>query len=252
MKIFLVNFKRVLTSKLFYFSIIGVSLICLFGAFTDGTQLVVQCFMNVMLISSYRNLIIFFGALPFSAAFCNEWNTRSTYYIIERTSMKKYLLSHIVIQFLSSFLVAFIGMFIAVIAMCFFLPDFCNNVNGTGIAFSQFANEEKGWILLFFMIYHYAISVAAWSVSGIAVSAIFNDPYIAICSPIVISYVLELLTIGSGQYTDLWILSISYCNISENPIVVSLYITFVFLIVALIFAIIFFKQAKRRICCDIV
>lgn len=252
MKIFIVNLKRALTSKLFYFSILGVSLIYLFGVFTGERTFVVQCFMNTMFISSYRNLIVFFGALPFSAAYCNEWNSRSTYYIIERTSVKKYLLSHIVTQFLTSFLVTFLGMALAVLVMYFTFPDFCNNANGTVYAFSQFANEEQGWILLFFIIYHYAVSVAAWSVSGIAVSSLFNDPYIAICAPIVISYVLELLTIGSGEYTDLWMLSLSYCHISTNPIIVSLYITFVFLVVGLIFAAIFFKQAKRRIYCDTV
>ena len=79
MNIFTANFKRVLTSKLFYFSILGVTLICLFGAYTDGTPMVIQCFMNTLLISSYRNLIVFLAALPFSAAFCIEWNSRSTY-----------------------------------------------------------------------------------------------------------------------------------------------------------------------------
>ena len=109
MNIFTANFKRVLTSKLFYFSILGVTLICLFGAYTDGTPMVIQCFMNTLLISSYRNLIVFLAALPFSAAFCIEWNSRSTYYIVKRTSLKQYLLSHITTQFLSAFMIGAAG-----------------------------------------------------------------------------------------------------------------------------------------------
>lgn len=252
MKLFISDFKRTMTSMITYVSIVGVAAICIFGAVSDGTKYVVQCFWNTMFISSYRNLIVFFASIPYCATFCNEWKSNNTYYIIGRTSVKKYLISHIVTQALITFIISFLGLIIGVLVMNLFIPEFCDTTNVYTGAFMHYINSGESWKLIFFLIYHYSISVSAWSISGLFVSSVFIDPYIAIGTPIVMSYVFEMFTIGSGRYTDLWMLSLSYCTISDNPIIVSSYITLVFIIIGALFALSFYNIAKRRIRCDIV
>lgn len=252
MKLLLIDLKRAFTSPITYIAIIGITIICLFGAISDGSQFVVQCFWNTMFISSYRNLIVFFAAVPYSATYCNEWKSNNTYFIIGRTSVNKYLFFHIITQAITTFCVTFIGLLLGAFIMNMWIPEFCDASNVYTGAFMKYINPDEGWKLIFFLIFHYSISVSAWSISGLAVSSLFTDSYIAVGSPIVLSYVLEMLTIGTGKYSDLWMLSLSYCTISDNTIIASLYITFVFFCLGSIFAALFYHTAKRRIYCDIV
>lgn len=221
MKLISSYFKRIFSLPLFYLSILGITAICLFGAYTDGNPFVVQSFQNSLFISSYRNLIVLFAALPFSSVYCREWKERSAYYIVSRTSASESIIAYILVQVIVSFITVFVGMFLSVGILYITLPDFVDTSYVYKETFTQYINEKDGLFFLFILIYHYSVSVAAWSASGLMVSAFFMNSYIAVCSPLVVSYILELFTIGTGKYTDLWTMSISFATIAqavmENP-----------------------------------
>ncbi len=250
MKLIFSYLKRLFISPLLYLSIAGITSICLLGAYTDGNPYVVQSFHNALFISSYRNLIVLFAALPFSSVYCREWNESSAYNIIGRTSASESIFAYIFVQSIISFVTVFVGMFLSVGILYITLPDFVDNRYIYTDTFTQLINE-RGLLFLFVLILHYSVSVSAWSVSGLMVSSFFMNSYIAVCSPLVISYILELFTIGTGKYTDLWTLSISSSAISDSPLISSLYICFVFILLGSLFSVVFYFRAERRIRCEI-
>ena len=99
----------------------------------------------------------------------------------------------------------------------------------------------------FFRTFHYAYSIAVWSLSGLAMSACFLNAYLAVCAPLVFSYVLEMITIESKFLPNLWYLSLSYTDVSSNPWLASAYIILVFSCLGIVFAFVFWQIAKRRV-----
>lgn len=251
MKLLSAYFKRLLTSPLLYFSVLGTAAICFFGAYTEGNTSVIMSFNNALFINSYRNMIVLLAALPFSAVYCREWNEKSSYYVVVRTSPVESIITYIVVQVTAAFLVTFLGMMLSVAILCITLPELVDTSYVYTGTFTQFINKEQGALYVLILIFHYSVSVSAWSVSGLVISAIFMNPYIAICSPLVISYILELFTIGTGKYTDLWTLSISFSTVSESPFLSSAYICMVFIFIGTIFSLLFSIIAGRRIRCEI-
>ena len=102
-------------------------------------------------------------------------------------------------------------------------------------------------LYLFFRTFHYAYSIAVWSLSGLAMSACFLNAYLAVCAPLVFSYVLEMITIESKFLPNLWYLSLSYTDVSSNPWLASAYIILVFSCLGIVFAFVFWQIAKRRV-----
>lgn len=252
MRIFNAYFRRTVMSPLFLFSILGVVALCLFGTISESRTYAVDSFDVMLHISTYRNLIVLMASLPFSAVYCRELKNKVSYYTVVRSSVPKNLITYIVASSFISFIIAFMGMLISIIFMKITYPEFIDTRNEYNGVFSQFRTSEKAWLYIFILIYHYSISISAWSVSGLAVSAVFTNPYIAVCSPIVLSYLFEMFTIESDILPNLWQLSLSNTNISDNPLIASAYITIVFLILGIIFSLIFYKIAERRAACEIV
>lgn len=249
MKIYIAYLKRIVTSPLLYVSILGVFVICCFGMSSQSGHPCGVIFMyDVMLdLSSYRKLIMLFAALPFGTVYCREWNEKSANYIICRSSAAKHLSAYILFQFITSFLVTFIGMILSAAVFCINGKLFISNPNPYTDAFGKLINDNYVLLYLFFRSYHYSFSIAVWALAGTAMSSIFLNPYIAICSPLVFSYVLEMITIENSFLPDLWHLSLSYTEVSDNPFVASAFITIIFSVLGAVFAAVFWNRAKRRI-----
>ncbi len=249
MKIYIAYLKRIVTSPLLYVSILGVFAICCFGMSSQSDHPGGVIFMyDVMLdISSYRKLMMLFATLPFGAVYCREWNEKTANYIICRSSVTKHLSAYILFQFITAFLVTFIGILLSVAAFCIDGTLFISNPNAYTDAFGQLMNEKYVLLYLLFRTYHYSFSIAVWALSGIAMSSVFLNPYIAICSPLVFSYVLEMITIENSFMPDLWHLSLSYTEVSTNPFIASAFITIIFSVLGMIFGAFFWNLAKRRV-----
>lgn len=249
MKLITSYLKKVFASPVIYCCIIAVAFITYMGMpgenfLGDG---VLSAFDIMLDISSYRKLIMVFACIPFTAYFCQEYISGTTNFITARTSQKKYVLSHIILCFLISFITAAAGMILCVLILCckynFFIPT--DNFNEGAITALYYTGHE--YIYFFLKVFHYSLSMAAWSLSGLALSSIFVNPFIALASPLVFSYILEMMTIDSDFLPNLWYLSLSYTDISDNAFIASGYIIVIFLILSLIFSSVFRFFALRRL-----
>lgn len=115
MQIFFSYIKRLLLSPLFYLAIVMVSVICWFGMQEENARPGVIYAFDLMLdISSYRKLMMLFATIPFGTVYCRERNTKMANFILYRSSLSKHLSVYLVMQFVSSFLIVFLGILLCI------------------------------------------------------------------------------------------------------------------------------------------
>jgi len=252
MKIYKSYLKKILMSPLTFISIIEVSAICITGCTTGTANVhagVFNAFDAMLDLSSYRKFILFFAALPFVSCFAQEWNCNVPNHIIARSNADNYIFAHITITFFAAFIVCFCGILLGVGSLCLkytFYPMHYDNRYTE--PFLKLLNSKETILPYFFLrALNYSFSIAAWSLSGLALSAVFLNTFMAICAPLVFSYVIEMITIETDYLPNLWYLSLSYTDISENTFIAEAYIILIFGIVSVCFAAVFRHFAKRRI-----
>jgi len=245
MKLVLAYSKRTLHSLMFWIALAGVIAITVFGMTQEDSNTVLMSFDIMLDLSTYRKFILLFAMLPFGTVYCREWNEKLAISVMARIPVKKHLRAYIILQFSSAFLITFIGLWISIGLLRIGKPLHIDDGNYYEGCFNELISLNKPITYLLFRSFHYSISIAAWSMSGLAMSSVFVDPYLATIAPLVFSYGIELITIESSL-PNLWYLSLSYTDFSKKPAVSSAYIIFVFLLISFIFALVFYYLAKRR------
>ena len=252
MRIYTAYLKKTLLSPITCISVLGVALVCLFGCTTGVGNVSSGVFdaFNVMLdLSSYRKFILFFASLPFVSCFAQEWSQGTPTQIIVRSNAKSYIAAHIIITFVSAFLTCLIGILLCIGLFCLKYPFYpISFTNQYSEPFLKLLNSKETIIQYFiFRSVNFSFSIAAWSLSGLALSSIFLNTFMAVCAPLVFSYIIEMITIESSVLPNLWHLSLSYTTISENTWIAEAYIILSFSVLSIIFSLIFRQFAKRRI-----
>ena len=135
MQIFISYIKRLLLSPLFYLAIVMVGVICWFGMQEENARPGVIYAFDLMLdISSYRKLMMLFATIPFGTVYCRERNTKMANFILYRSSLSKHLSVYLVMQFVSSFLIVFLGILLCIGLFCIRGTLYCydgNDYTGT-------------------------------------------------------------------------------------------------------------------------
>lgn len=253
MKLFISYLKKTFTSPLIYFCIIGIALLSYIGMPEIDLAVggVIHAFDIMIEVSVYNKLMMIFVCIPFVATFCNEYTCRITNSILIRTTENKYLMIHTVMSFILSVVTAFMGIMLCIGAMSLKYPFFVYDEYAQGWAIESLCKNGHENLYLFIKVLLYSISLAAWSVSGLAISAAFVNPFVAFISPLIISYLIELLTINTksgGQFIpDLYRLSQCHTDVSESWVISCGYIILIFLILAVIFSSLFIFLGKRRL-----
>lgn len=256
--------RLILKKPAFYLCILGCALISFWGisgagffnhnssfaAYITFTGIASE-FGFMLDYSTYRKLILAIACVPFAPVFCTELKSGYTKSVILRSSVKSYIIVHTVLNFIVTFLVAFLGMTLCVGVLAIFFP-LANEaiVYDYTDAFSCLLNTpDTALEFILCKAYMFSLSLGAWSVSGAVISAIYPDPFIAVCTPLVMSYVLEFISMEVKFLPNLYSLSVGYVYIDalDKTIPALLYITFIFLLLGAIFAAVFYVLAKGRL-----
>ena len=261
MKLTAAYILRLLKSPALYIGVAGCALIALWGIISEGNftsaeafvQYIrfagtAQLFSDMMDFGTYRKLILIAACMPFTAAFCTEFKSGLSKQIILRSSQKNYILTHAVLNFLCTFFVSFLGIVLCVLALSLFFPLIGSLHNEYSDTFGRLLNNENtAWPFILLKSLFFSVSLGAWSVSGAAISTLFPDPFIAVCTPLIMSYIIELVTIEAEFLPDLWNLSRGYVSTADGIFFSSLEILLVFLVLAFLFGTAFYYIAKRRL-----
>lgn len=185
------------------------------------------------------NLVVSFvpvvAVLPFAGGYIDELKSKFCRFICIRSSYKKYILSRIVVCYLSGALVVLLGVLTAWgIAAVVFIPmeEVKSSVNNS-------VNVLVEKCLLLFL------EGGLWAVVGMSMSTIMESKYISYATPFVFYYLLVILY--ERYFTDLFII---YPKTWTDPAAwpFGCWGAAIFLLeMTLIFAILFVLRAGRRL-----
>ena len=101
--------------------------------------------------------------------------------------------------------------------------------------------------LVLWSVFDFSFSTGMWAVSGLALSAVFPDIFVAFCAPVIMNYLLEFVSFEVDFFPDLLALSLTHTDISDNRAICAVYIISALTLLTVVFAFIFSKAAGRRI-----
>ena len=214
-----------------YLSILGVVLLCYISTekYIHGSVDIYYILDILIGLSVFKKLIIIFSALPCVTGFYDDWKHQYIKNIVIRTGRRNYIISKIVVCVSISFLVVFLGILI-----------FIGLLIGMGFDYS-------GFLYVCCIVSIYAASMAVWVMSGLMISSYIPNSFVAICSPLIFSYLLEEITGLLPPYFNMYLLAKASNVLGKNATYSYLYTIFIFTVLILGQGLIFAKRVKRRL-----
>lgn len=237
--------KRSFLSPLFLSAIVGTVLTCYISArdYIVDDMNVVYIIELMLNLGMMKKVLVFFAAIPFVTAFCQDYNSGYINFVLSRSSEKKYLISTVLSCVLSGFSAIFIGISIFGAILSVLYP--VQTYETVGVYSSVAAQHPFLYLLILNSVF--SLYAAVWTMAGLALSAILVDGMVALGSPLIWGYILEEMTDKLPSYLNLYKLSHCYDIFGQSVLLNYLYTIAVFIFVILIFGYIFAYFAKRRI-----
>lgn len=238
-------------SPLTYIGVFGVLAVCLANLrgmeISQNTTVMgrIDLFLD---LDAFRKITVLFAALPFTANFSDEWKSKTTFSCVTRKSVKSYALSNVVLCFVTSFLALFLGIMLYMLGASLFTefdsPD--QYIHSTIPYFELLNNTHLRWLYPVTRVFVFSVSGAMWCVMGLMLSALIPNKYVAVCSPVVASYIVERITMQLPPRLSLYSLSMSVPMVI-NSVVTFFYNTLVFTGISAICGWIFFIILRKRV-----
>lgn len=235
-------------SPLLYIGILGVMAMCCttFLTYDFFYGNVVNRVKLFLYGGIYRKAVAVFAALPFTANFADEWKSGVAVNCITRKGIKKYAASNVLFCVVTTTLTAFVGMMLFSLLYSLFIPMFIYDGNPDTFLFGQFLENGHGEIYLTLRIFVFSVSCSAWAMTGMLLSSLLPNKYVAICAPFVASYVVERITMQLPDYLNLWYVSLSAFSF-DSDIVGFIYCVGVFTVISAACGIIFYSFVRKRV-----
>ena len=106
---------------------------------------------------------------------------------------------------------------------------------------------QKTFLYVCCIVSIYAASMAVWVMSGLMISSYIPNSFVAICSPLIFSYLLEEITGLLPPYFNMYLLAKASNVLGKNATYSYLYTIFIFTVLILGQGLIFAKRVKRRL-----
>lgn len=253
-RVFLMSVRQLLFSPFLYVSIVIVFILCVTSAketIFDITipridlAYVMDLFMD---LSLFQQLVILTAAIPTAASFCNDWCCQFIRPVVVRSGVKRYALSKVLVCALSSFLIVLIGMTLFFVFMGFFLPvAHSDPLNPPVPPYGTLLEGPAPFLYLLCVGSLFALSASLWTVVGLAVSARLPNKFVAICTPLIASYLLQELTKSLPPQFNLYYLSRARNILGQGAGISFLYSAFVFLALIGLAGYFFYRTVQRRV-----
>lgn len=183
----------------------------------------------------------------FHPNFSDEWKSKITPYCVTRRSVKKYAVSNVALCFLTAFLTLFIGIMLYMLGASFFSEFDRHDPNiYTRMPYHELLNDDPRWLYPIVRVFVFSVSGGMWCVMGLMLSALIPNKYVAVCAPVVASYIVERITMQFPPRLSLYSLSMSVPMVI-NSVFTFFYNTLVFTGISAICGWIFFIILRKRV-----
>lgn len=239
-------------SPLTYIGVFGVLAVCLLNIHGQSSSFeTVITRINMFLdLDAFRKITVLFAALPFTANFSDEWKSKITTYCVTRKGVKKYAFSNVFLCFLTSLIALFLGIMLYMLGASLFTEFDSPDPNiYTRMPYHELLNDGPRWLYPVTRVFVFSVSGAMWCVMGLMLSALIPNKYVAVCSPVVASYIVERITMQFPPRLSLYSLSMSVpmvINSTLTFIYTTLFFTGISAICGWIFYIILLKRVRNE------
>lgn len=244
--LWLSGFKRAFLSKWYFLSIIGTVIMCYISArdYIGGGANSVYVIELMINLGMFKKVIVFFAAIPYATAFCQDYNSGYINFVVSRSGVRSYILSNTAICVVSGFSAVFLGIMSFWGILSFFYPP--QTYEAMGVYSNTVINNPVIYILIVTSIF--SLYAAMWTASGLSLSSIIPDKYVALGSPLILGYLLEEITYRFPPYLNLYQLSHPGIEVFGKSAFSNYFYTIsVFIFVIVILGYIFSCFVKRRI-----
>jgi hypothetical protein len=243
-------------------SVLGVFLFSVFSMFDvyTGSFIAVLPYTDVISLlrllfglSLFKKVLVIFAAAPFVSSFCGDWNTQYIRFLVARCGVFRYVASKVVVCFLSSLAVVFLGLLLFVLGLLPFTPLTPDDLTPlAGPPFGMFLTDGLPVLYLLVLCFLFALGNSFWAVCGLTVSAYIPNRFVAILSPFLLSYILEEITSPLPPWINLYRLTRVYDVIGQGPLLTFLYYLLIFGVLIFLCTLLFSRQVKKRVHNDVV
>lgn len=246
------DYKRIFSSLKIYLSIMGVVLLCYVSTekYIHGNEDIYYILDILIGLSVFKKLIVIFAALPCVTGFYDDWKHQYIKNLVIRTGKKDYILSKIIVCSTSSFLVVFIGIVLFISGLIITGTDYSgiykSGALNEAMPYGELLYQNSFWYICIIASI-YAYSMAVWVMSGLMISAYIPNGFVAVCTPLIFSYLLEEITAFFPPYLNMYLLAKGRDILGRSAEYSYAYTVFVFALLVFGEGYIFSRRVKRRL-----
>lgn len=175
--------------------ILAIIAILITEPFSDGLKYSCDGMLTYIVgLSNFQRVLVLLASLPMATSFCDDIADKYMDLIILRSSTHTYIVSKIIICFLSSFAVSFIGMMIYSV--------YCSITNGVGIqlfnikegtVYYDCANSSLPFLVIIIKVFFFSMVSAVYAVWGMTFSSYVKGRFAAMVSTIFVNTIFEVV-----------------------------------------------------------
>lgn len=175
---------RIFASWRIYVCVAGITLICFFVKWDSSMRGAIWGIEQITSLSNISYLMVIVAAFPTICCFCDDWLGHYTFPAVSRSGKNTYLHAKVLVSYIISFLITFIGIMIYEFAEFLWI-----NPNQEATVFNNQLYYDILQIspMLFIMvrIILYSTVIALQSLMGLMISSILPNRFVAVMSPVV-------------------------------------------------------------------
>lgn len=190
-----VDLYRSIFSLRFFLSVFGVALVMFLTTFkvlSNPSDVLNLLEMGIGGSGSLILIVCILPIFPYGTVYATEWEEQATSFWIVRTGIRNYSLCKILSTALTGFLTVAIGLLLFILIMLINVPLFTHST--TGNAYETLLLEGEPVKYLFYFIAHYSFTGALFAVTALWVSTFVPNKFVAVATPLVLSFVAQLIT----------------------------------------------------------
>lgn len=254
MKPVLFELKNALCSKRFLITIVGMmflslcSLINEMKSFPDAS---VYYFYMVYFYYPMWMIAFVLAPIPGATSFCIDWNTRVYRMKVIRCGKKNYILSKIIITWVTAFLTVAFSQILMLVLLASCKPLFLDGDGSVlqGGIYQAYLNTSGIGIYFISKVFFQSVGVAFLAVVALWISTKITDTLVVVTAPIIGYYLIDNITIWLKLpgYLSIPRLIKGKIEIVKGIGYTWLYVGGIFGGLTFLFSWLFFKNCKRRL-----
>lgn len=204
--------------------------------------------INILLgLSNTVSLLVIIAAMPSACTFFDDWDNGFYKFIVNRSSVNKYIATKILTCLISTFMVAFVSFSLFGLTL-YVIQGVGAESFYPGAGFYSLVHSNYNVLYIFVRAGLFSIVLCVYSSYALAGSAIFPNKFVAIAFPLISGIILQEVS-DWLSYEGVSLHAIQECVLTSAR---EMWIGFGMIIVYLVVAhIIFAWVVKRRIRCEI-